>query len=58
MQCQGTISEAQEGLVEASDERVEMPINVISRNKSLGSAGKLTPPTPAADSLLFLWHSV
>ncbi|KAH6798476.1 GYF domain-containing protein [Perilla frutescens var. frutescens] len=40
---QGMISEAQEGLVEqaglASDDRGEMSVNVLSRNKSLGSAG-------------------
>ncbi|XP_057777016.1 protein ESSENTIAL FOR POTEXVIRUS ACCUMULATION 1-like isoform X2 [Salvia miltiorrhiza] len=40
---QGMISDAQEGLIEqaglTSDDRVDMPVNVLSRNKSLGSAG-------------------
>lgn len=42
---QGIISDAQEGLIEqaglTSNDRGgrEMPVNVLSRNKSLGSAG-------------------
>lgn len=42
---QGIISDVQEGLVEqaglTSDERGEMPVNVLSRNKSLGSTGNV-----------------
>lgn len=42
---QGIISDAQEGLVEqaglASDDRGEMPVNVLSRNKSISSAGNV-----------------
>lgn len=36
---QGMISEAQEGLVEQAADRGEMPVNVLSRHKSLSSAG-------------------
>lgn len=42
---QGIISDGQEGLVEqaglTSDDRGEMPVNVLSRNKSLSSAGNV-----------------
>lgn len=42
---QGIISDAQEGLVEQaglkSNDRGEIPVNVLSRNKSLSSAGNV-----------------
>lgn len=42
---QGIISDVQEGINEqaglTSADRVEMPVNFLSRNKSLGSAGNV-----------------
>lgn len=36
---QGMISEVQEGLIEQAADRGEMPVNVLSRHKSLSTPG-------------------